>query len=135
MKAWIWRWGPALFLMLLIFIASATPGSDIPKFGTFDIFAKKGGHMIGYALLSAAYFHALNNGKKVTKLRFLVAVFLAILYAATDEFHQLFTPGRGSSIIDIGIDAIGSLIGLGLWCLIRIRYLVPANSADAVRPQ
>jgi VanZ family protein len=123
MMAWIRRWGPAILLMVLIFTASATPGSDIPSFGFFDIFAKKGGHMIGYALLSAAFFHALNHGKSITRRKFIIAACLAIVYSATDELHQLFTPGRNSSLIDIGIDAVGSITGLALWCYIRARYL------------
>jgi VanZ family protein len=123
MKTWMWRWGPAILVMLLIFFASGTSGSSLPKFGAFDFFVKKGGHMIGYALLSAAYFHALNNGRKPTRLQFFIAVLLAVLYAATDEIHQLFTPGRGSSIVDVGIDSIGGFIGLGLWYLIRMRFL------------
>jgi VanZ family protein len=128
MKAWIWRWGPAILVMSLIFVASGTPGSDLPRFGTFDMFAKKGGHMVGYALLSAAYFHALNNGRKITQWRFFIAILLAVLYAATDEIHQLFTPGRSPSIVDVGIDSIGSFIGLGLLCLIRMRFLDPKST-------
>ena len=113
--------GPAIIVMVLIFIASATPGSELPRFGFWDIFVKKGGHMLGYALLTAAYFHALNNGRSITRFQLIVAVCLAILYAATDEWHQSFTPGRTSSIRDVCIDAVGGFIGLALWCLIRNR--------------
>jgi VanZ family protein len=99
-------------VMGMIFIASATPGSDLPDLGGFDFLAKKGAHMLGYALLAAAYFHALNHGKKITKLRFAVAVSLVIFYAATDEWHQSFTPGRTPKFTDVCIDTIGGLIGL-----------------------
>ena len=34
------------------------------------------------------------------------------LYAATDEIHQLFVPGRGGQIRDVLIDSSGALIGL-----------------------
>jgi VanZ family protein len=111
--------------MALIFLASGTPGSDLPKFGLFDVFVKKGGHMLGYALLTASFFHALNQGKKITKLQIFVALLLAILYATTDEFHQFFTPGRSSSIIDVGIDSIGCLAGIIASYFIRIRFADP----------
>ncbi|MBR2834984.1 MAG: VanZ family protein [Coriobacteriales bacterium] len=41
-----------------------------------------------------------------------VAWLLATLYAATDEFHQLFVPGRGGLITDVCIDSAGVLTGV-----------------------
>jgi len=116
--AWILRWGPAVLVMAIIFAASATPGSDLPAFGAWDLVFKKGGHMLGYALLSIAYFHALNHGRLSRRLVF-PAFFLACLYAAFDEWHQRFTPGRTPALGDILIDATGAAIGLALWCWLR----------------
>lgn len=39
-------------------------------------------------------------------------------YAATDEFHQLFVPGRSGQITDVMIDSVGCLAGCLLTCLI-----------------
>jgi VanZ family protein len=107
--------------MALIFIASGTQGSDLPSFGTWDLFAKKGGHMCGYAMLAFAFMHALNKGGKPARGRLLAAAALACLYAMTDEFHQKFTPGRTSSIIDVGIDTAGAVLGLAIWGLLKSR--------------
>jgi VanZ family protein len=123
MKELIKRWGPAILVMGLIFIASNTSGSDIPKFGIFDLIVKKGGHMLGYALLAASFFHGLDNGKRASRSVFAGAVLLAILYAASDEFHQSFTPGRSPAIMDICIDTIGSIIGISVLCFFRRRFL------------
>ena len=131
MKAWIWRWGPAVIVMILIFIASATPGSELPRFGAWDTFVKKGGHMLGYALLGAAYFRALSNGKGMNRFQCVIAVCLAILYAATDELHQKLTPGRTASLQDVGIDSVGACIGVSVLCLIRMRLLRPTKAADS----
>ena len=38
---------------------------------------------------------------------FIYPTMLSLGYAASDEFHQLFVPGRGGSIRDVAIDAIG----------------------------
>lgn len=39
-------------------------------------------------------------------------------YAATDEFHQLFVPGRSGQITDVMIDSVGCLTGCLLIYLI-----------------
>lgn len=39
-------------------------------------------------------------------------------YAATDEFHQLFVPGRSGQITDVMIDSVGCLAGCLLIYLI-----------------
>lgn len=44
-------------------------------------------------------------------------IFLTI-YAVSDEFHQLFSSGRGASIIDIAIDSIGGFVGIILTILL-----------------
>lgn len=135
MKAWISRWGPAVLVMMLIFIASAMPASDLPDFGVIDTFAKKGGHMFGYALLAAAFFHALNGGRKLTGLQLVLSVCLAVMYAAGDEFHQSFTPGRSPSPVDVAIDAFGSLAGLAVWCRIRKRFPGIDRTAGSIKPE
>jgi VanZ family protein len=112
MKSWIYRWGPAIVIMAIIFIASATPGSDIPRLGHWDEFFKKGGHMLGYALLATAFYHALNTSKGGIKLQSILVLCIVALYATSDEFHQRFTPGRSASIRDVGIDVTGGLLGI-----------------------
>jgi VanZ family protein len=122
MKNWIWRWGPAILVMALIFLASATAGSDLPKFGIWDLVTKKGGHMFGYALLAIAYFHGLNAGKTMTRTHFIAALVLSMFYAMSDEWHQRFTPGRTPSVQDVVIDTIGAGIGLAIWYWARVRF-------------
>ena len=129
MIAWTKRWGPAVAIMSLIFIASAIPGSELPKFELLDVLIKKGGHMIGYALLAVSFMHALNDDQSIKPIRFVVAFCLTALYAVSDEWHQGFTPGRTLSLLDVIIDGIGGLIGLALWYLIRT-YVVARHKAD-----
>jgi hypothetical protein len=128
-KTGLKRWAPAILLMIVIFIASSTPGNDIPAFGSWDTILKKGAHMTGYALLAVGYLHALGNPRKANRLIFLLAIIMAALYAATDEFHQSFTPGRHSSVADVGIDALGAVLGttIGLWIFKRRRTRIHAE--------
>lgn len=41
------------------------------------------------------------------------------LYAASDEFHQLFVPGRSGRLTDVLIDSAGLLAGILVVCLIK----------------
>ena len=41
-----------------------------------------------------------------------IAVLISLLYACSDEMHQLLVPGRSGKMIDVGIDMAGVLIVL-----------------------
>jgi len=41
-----------------------------------------------------------------------MAFLLVALYAASDEFHQLFVPSRQALAIDVMIDTTGGIVGL-----------------------
>ncbi len=47
-------------------------------------------------------------------LSFFWAAILILGYAVSDEIHQIFVPERGFAIMDIGIDFLGGLTGMGL---------------------
>lgn len=105
------RWFPALLLMLVIFAFSAQPGYNLPNFLTWDYVVKKTGHAIGYGLLSLSYLHFLKYNKK----QYWLAWLMAVVYAATDEFHQSFVFGRYASFYDAALfDNLGALITLYL---------------------
>ncbi len=38
------------------------------------------------------------------------------IYAATDEFHQLFVPGRSGQLRDVLLDSAGVLVGIFVFC-------------------
>jgi VanZ family protein len=44
---------------------------------------------------------------RATKRRWSLSFVLAIIYAASDEFHQRFVPGRTATIYDLGFDLSG----------------------------
>jgi VanZ family protein len=112
------RWFPSLLVMLMIFLFSGRPTSELPNFGWFDVMLKKSGHMIGYALLALSYWQILQFRSDKRGL----AWGLAILYAISDEFHQSFVPGRGASLWDVLIfDNLGALFSLGLFTRFRIK--------------
>jgi VanZ family protein len=114
LNKWISRWGPAVLMMAVIFAASSFPSRSLPRFGSWDWLVKKGGHMLGYGLLAAAYVRGLAWGARPTWRQLLAAILLAGLYGATDEFHQSFVPGRGAAAADVAIDTLGAAIGIAV---------------------
>jgi VanZ family protein len=107
-----------------IFLASSTPSSDLPDLGLWDTLFKKGGHLTGYALLALGVLRGLDKpGRKAA----LITLGLVFLYAASDELHQSFTPGRHPSPLDVGIDMLGASLACGLWLVsARVRRFVRA---------
>lgn len=79
---------------------------------------RKIAHMTEYAILSlfcyGFYFSLRQTGGRCS----LLAAVTAIGYAATDEFHQLFVPGRAGRISDVCIDSVGVVLMLLMLSLI-----------------
>jgi VanZ family protein len=106
------RWAPALIVMVIIFVASSIPSKEMPGFGGIDMLVKKGGHMLGYALLALALIRGMGGDKKYLAPMVIGCV---LVYAASDEFHQLFVAGRSSEFSDVLVDTLGGLIGYLCW--------------------
>jgi VanZ family protein len=125
MKGYFRRLGPALIVMGIIFLSSGAPLSALPSFGIWNFLVYKAAHICGYALLAAAFYHALNGGRGAARIR--IAFYLTVLYALSDEWHQRFVSGRNCSLQDVGIDAIGALIGLAIFGFFGIRSIKSHN--------
>ena len=79
-------------------------------------FTRKLGHVTEFAILAILLWRAVDwhspPGSGRDWRRIVSAFLLSILYAATDEFHQLFVPSRGASVGDVCIDGFGAILGL-----------------------
>ena len=79
------------------------------------------GHFGEYLVFGALLVNALRNHVTSGKMA-LGAIGIAALYAATDEFHQMFVPGRACDpldwLVDVSAVAIVALIG---WIILRKR--------------
>jgi VanZ family protein len=113
-------------MMAAIFLFSSLPASRIPFFGEWDLYVKKGGHVIGYAMLGVSYFFALPP-RLSPSYRAFTALLMAVLFALSDEFHQSFVEGRTSTLRDVLIDALGSTAAL----LAAVAY--SSNSSSSSR--
>ena len=66
--------------------------------------------MFSYCILAIFLFMSVyeDNIKKAIIIAFLGT----FLYACSDEFHQLFIPGRSGEFRDVMIDSTGGIIGI-----------------------
>lgn len=51
-------------------------------------------------------------------LAMFAAVGVSMLYGATDEWHQSFTPGRQPDVLDWVADSVGALTAAACWILV-----------------
>jgi len=68
-------------------------------------------HTIEYAALGALLVAALRLTGLSWAPALVLAVVLASLYGATDEFHQSFVPGRTADVLDWVADTLGAALG------------------------
>ena len=128
-----------IFWMLVIFWFSAQVADDSQEMSDFFVrlldalfsldimkneiiqdmtsfLVRKAAHMSEYAILAILLGLRIREYKKEPWL--LLALTATAAYAATDEFHQLFVPGRSGQLKDVLIDTAGGALGLGLLALI-----------------
>lgn len=75
-------------------------------------FIRKCAHFFLYAVLGIAAM-LFTECYLPRKKAWLLAAAVCLMYAAGDEFHQLFVPGRGAQVRDVLLDFCGSLAGVG----------------------
>lgn len=104
---------------------------------------RKGAHFLEYLLLGASLFYTVRDLRQAAALSnggqekgsgcanagmptdgglfsFLLPWIFAVLYAASDELHQYFVPGRSCELRDVLIDACGAAAGVAVaWLAVR----------------
>ena len=76
-------------------------------------FVRKAAHMTEYFLLALSLQLPLSawfSTQLKSNLRIVIGFAVTVLFAALDEFHQTFVPGRSGNFTDICIDSIGAVI-------------------------
>lgn len=101
---------PVILYVIAIYIFSSLSldVSGIPIVG-FDKFM----HILEYSVLGFLFMRAyLNTTGKDFKIRgIFTTVIFTFLFGCSDEYHQLFVPGRVVSLGDILADTFGGFIG------------------------
>jgi len=108
MVSLVWRFGPPLMLMTVVWLLSAQ--SDMSTgLGTWDLVLRKGAHMTEFGLLFLLWLRAFRWRVP------LAAAALAAGWAAVDELHQSTVTGRHGTPVDVLIDTAGVALVWALW--------------------
>lgn len=94
------------------------PGISLDRIESIHFLVRKLGHWSEYAVFSILLSRALRDDREGGfRLRYAAwTVALVFIYAASDEFHQTYVPGRTASIRDVLIDLFGGICGT-FWML------------------
>lgn len=88
--------------------------------GRVNHILRKNAHFFAYLILGILTSNGLKSSKVEDRKGFIIALIISVLYAISDEAHQLFVPGRGGQLKDVIIDSAGSLVGIALYYKSRI---------------
>lgn len=83
----------------------------------YVVFTRKSAHFFVYLVLGLLVINFLReyNFKNIV----MCSLSICLLYAATDEFHQLFVKGRSGQVRDVLIDTLGSLVGICSYLFVK----------------
>lgn len=92
----------------------------------FSFIIRKTAHIALYTVLGCLVsLSVISNSKTHLCLEGFLSMSICILYASSDEFHQLHVDGRSGEVRDVIIDSCGALLGVvtvfALYALIRKR--------------
>lgn len=73
---------------------------------------RKSAHFFAYLVLGVLVVNSLKVFGVTGPRLYMSAILVCILYAVTDEVHQLFVPGRGCQLRDVLIDSVGAGVGI-----------------------
>lgn len=132
-KSWLYsRWFLLVSWLILIFALSHMTGSDssdksqifvelliwlgidptLVPMEVLSFLVRKSAHFTEYLLLAIIAFPLTAYYVKENRKAMWLTWTFCVLYAMSDELHQLMVPGRTGKVMDVFIDAAGARIGV-----------------------
>ncbi len=131
MRKFFLYWLPPLAWMGLLFALSAQPDLPHPPGPWMERLFDKAAHAVSYGVLAWLLLRAFGqHHPRSVGLRALCVV-LAVLYGASDEYHQAFVPGRSASLADLAADVVGATVAMLLLAWLERRRHLARRSSEA----
>lgn len=73
---------------------------------------RKGAHFFAYFILGILLMYSLYRNHTYGLKAASIALSICILYAISDEVHQIFIPGRSGQLADVILDSAGGIVGI-----------------------
>ena len=89
---------------------------------------RKNAHFVAYLVLAVLSMNALAQNRIRGKRQIGYAFLICLLYAITDEVHQLFIPGRSGEVKDVLLDSFGAISGILLYRLPAVFRQIRSNT-------
>lgn len=97
-----------------------------------EVIIRKSAHFTEYAILGFLACLVVRIYISGNLARFLCAWGFSTLYAASDEIHQLFVPGRAGQAKDVLIDSAGACAGV-LMCVLILHIILRIKNRKSNR--
>ena len=110
------KWLPVFLWACVIFALSSIQQITVTEFFIWDFAAKKVAHLTEYAVLYALFLRA-------TEKNWVLSFVLTMIYAASDEIHQSYVPGRTAAVYDLAFDFSGASISA--YIIWKLRQIHP----------
>ena len=73
---------------------------------------RKSAHFTIYLILGILFYNLIRLYMNKNFKILIISILMCVIYACSDEIHQLFIFGRSGELRDVLIDSIGSLLGV-----------------------
>ncbi|MGD9677477.1 MAG: VanZ family protein [Vulcanibacillus sp.] len=131
-------WTAVILWMILIFILSHQPAMQSNQLSaglteviintiekaiptvefdirSFNYIVRKNAHFYAYLIMGILMMNAIKKCGVCGIRSIVITLLICVLYAVSDEFHQLFVIGRDGRLKDVLIDSAGSVVGITMF--------------------
>ena len=84
---------------------------------------RKIAHFTEYFILGLLVISLISEYTIINKKAIIIGIIICLLYAISDELHQLFTSGRSARVFDVLVDTSGSTTSILIYTFIKNKLL------------
>ena len=90
-------------------VENLLPTLNSQSINTINFLIRKSAHFTEYFILTYLLYSVLKEYSKNKRIIMIMSIVICLIYAITDEIHQLYIPGRSPELKDVIIDTTGGI--------------------------